>query len=61
MVKACPGCWCCVYWIESKHLRRRDPDKKARTVAHQLKILYLRQLAVMLVGHVRPWLGPALS
>jgi hypothetical protein len=45
---ACPGCCCCVYWIESKHLRRRDPDKKARSVAHQLKVLYLRGLAVEL-------------
>jgi hypothetical protein len=43
MVKACPGCWCCVYWIVSRHLRRRDPDGKARRVAHQL-ILCLRKL-----------------
>jgi hypothetical protein len=42
---SCHGCWCCSYWIESKHLRRRDPDKKARAVGHQLKILYLRALA----------------
>ena len=42
---SCRGCWCCSFWIESKHLRRRDPDKKAREVARQLKVLYLRGLA----------------
>lgn len=44
-VRACPGCWCCVYWITNKHLRRRDPDKKARATARELKLLYLRRLA----------------
>lgn len=43
--RACPGCWCCIYWIESRHLRRRDPDKKARRDAHRLEVLYLRGLA----------------
>lgn len=44
-VRACPGCWCCVYWIESKHLRARNPDRKARATAGELKVLYLRRLS----------------
>lgn len=34
-----------MYWIESKHLRARNPDKKARATAQELKVLALRQLA----------------
>lgn len=44
-VRACPGCWCCVHWIESKHLRARDPDRKARADAVELERSYLRGLA----------------
>ena len=44
-MRACPGCWCCVYWIESKHLRARDPDRKARAAAVDLERNYLRHLA----------------
>lgn len=44
-VRACPGCWCCIYWIRNKHLRVRNPDKKAIGEARQLKMLYLKTLA----------------
>lgn len=40
----CSGCWCCVYWIESRHLRARNPDRKARGTALELKVLCLRTL-----------------
>ena len=39
--RACPGCWCCIYWVDSKHLRARNPDRKARLQARRLKMLYL--------------------
>ncbi len=44
-VRACPGCWCCVYWIDSKHLRARNPDSKARSQGRALKVLCLGRLA----------------
>lgn len=51
----CFGCWCCSYWNERCHLQVRNPDKKAKAVARQLKLLYLRGLAP--AGEVEPLLG----
>lgn len=39
----CPGCWCCGYWVTSKHLKARNPDRKAKERARKLKVIYLRQ------------------
>lgn len=44
-VRACPGCWCCIYWIRNKHLHVRNPDKKAMSEGRALKMLYLKNLA----------------
>jgi hypothetical protein len=45
MVRACAGCWCCVYWNGNKHLRPRNPDRKAKSVARELKVLALRGMS----------------
>ena len=45
MVRACPGCCCCVYWLGNRHLRARNPDRKAKATAGKLKVLALRSLA----------------
>jgi hypothetical protein len=45
MVRGCAGCWCCVFWMGNKHLRVRHPDKKAKGVARELKVLALRRMS----------------
>lgn len=45
VVSACAGCFCCGALNLSRHLRVRNPDRKARRVAGELKIIYLRRLA----------------
>lgn len=61
---SCRGCWCCGYWNGNRHLRTRNPDKKAKGVARELKLLYLRSLAPEAeLGDVlaRKDLAPAIS
>ena len=38
------GCFCCSYWIPHRHLRFRNPDRKARAVAHEFKKIHLQTL-----------------
>jgi hypothetical protein len=61
-VRACGGCWCCVYWVGNRHLRPRNPDKKAKGVARELKILALRRMSEELgLPLVDRDFGPVLS
>jgi hypothetical protein len=45
MVRGCAGCWGCVFWDGNKHPRPRNPDRKAKSVARELKVLALRRMS----------------
>jgi hypothetical protein len=45
-VPACRWCFCCgVLRLTRRHLRVRNPDRKARQIAQEMKLIYLRRLS----------------